>query len=384
MKKYTLKNYAEPSAAASSTLLDLSGLVDSGLVDSGLVDSGLTESGVVNPNGGEKPDPNDNTTWDYNTYTEEEMNRMMDDGTWNGGYVNGEYVMPVFEASGSDGSMSGNPSGSGQGGSMSGGGSSSLSDNIWRDGGGSSAEGSMSGDGMGGNSNNATDTPTNGVVTYVDGVPVYSYDYALNQINKGLWSGGFVIGANPNDPTSIAYTYSDGTVYASTSNEQIGQNDVMDKSQWLSQGGGDCRKTCQAMQINAGYTSSDSQFIPMTMNRNDRPYASDPRFQEGLNYLDSELQHGRAVIVGVDWKDNHITDNRDHASDHFILVVGRYTIAGSVFYHYFDPGTQFQEKGTRCENILQIKDGYLVGDYVDIPSKIHHYVVTRVNYNRDL
>lgn len=383
MKKYTLRNYAESGAAASSALLNLSGLVDSGLVDSGITDSGVTDSGVVSPDDKEF-DPKDSSSWDRGSYTEEEMNRMIEEGTWKGGYVNGEYIMPVFNIIGGGSTSSGEQPGSGQGTSIPGGGSSSQDGNTWGYGGGSSTGGNVSGDGMGGNSDNATDTSTNGVITYVDGVPVYSYDYALSQINKGFWSGGFVMGADPNSPMSIAYTYSDGTVYTSTSNEQIGQNDVLDKSQWLSQGHGDCRKTCQAMQKNAGYTSSDGQFIPMTMNRDDKPYAPDARFQEGLNYLDSELQKGRAVIVGVDWKINYHTGNLDHASDHFILVVGRYVIAGSVFYHYFDPGTQIREKGTRSENVLQIKDGYLVGDYINTPDNIHHYVVTRVNYNKDL
>ena len=96
MKKYTLTNYAGSGSTTSSDLLAFSGIVDSGVVISGMV-----ESGIVNPD--------DDGTWDYGTYTEEEMEEMMKNGTWNGGYVNGAYVMPELGVIGNGGSSTGGP-----------------------------------------------------------------------------------------------------------------------------------------------------------------------------------------------------------------------------------------------------------------------------------
>ncbi len=395
MKKYTLTNYAGSGSPTSSDLLDSSGIVDSGVVISGMV-----ASGVVNPD--------DDGTWDYGTYTEEEMEEMMNSGTWKGGYVNGVYVMPSVDihpgnGGGGENIGGGQIGGGNTGGGYTGGGSpdggntdeqnntvptpdeqSTNGDSTQNDNqGGGGTPGLPTGE-----TNQTPTSPSNGIITYINGIPIYSFEYAEDQIKKGMWNGGFVMGADPNSPNSIAYMQSvpNNNIGPSNNvlNEHFGQYDVMDTSQWLPQGQGDCRKTCQTMQNNAGYTSSNGQFIPMTRNRDDKPYAPDPRFQEGLNYLDSELQKGRAVIVGVDYKPVNERPNLDRGSDHFILIVGKYTIAGSVFYHYFDPRTNNRDKGTRSENILYIQDGYLVGDYVDTPNKTHHYIVTRVNYNEDL
>lgn len=136
MKKYTLQNYAGSGAATTSALWSFSGLVDSGIVISGMV-----ESGVVNPD--------DDEPWDYGIYTEEEMEQMIEDGTWKGGFVEGTYYMPVLNVIGNSGSTTGNPSGNGQGDSGLGGG-------------GSTTGGGTSGNNSGGDGSNDTSTSGNG------------------------------------------------------------------------------------------------------------------------------------------------------------------------------------------------------------------------------
>ncbi len=131
MKKYTLTNYAGSGAPTTSALLNFSGIVDSGIVISGVV-----ASGIVNPD--------DDEPWDYGTYTEEEMEAMIEDGTWRGGFVKGTYYMPVLNVTGNSGSTTGYPSGNGQGGSSSGGGGSTI--------GGGTGDNTTGGDGSSGTS----------------------------------------------------------------------------------------------------------------------------------------------------------------------------------------------------------------------------------------
>ena len=146
MKKYTLANYAETSATASSSIIDF-GIIDSGVIDSGIVDSGLVDSGVVDPD--DEEDTDDERTWNYDTYTEEEMEQMIEDGTWKGGFVEGTYYMPVLNVIGNSGSTTGQPSGNGQGGSGLGGGGITI--------GGGTGENNSEGDGT-----NDTSTSGNG------------------------------------------------------------------------------------------------------------------------------------------------------------------------------------------------------------------------------
>lgn len=346
MKKYTLTNYAGSGSPTSSDLLTSSGVVDSGVVISGMV-----ASGVVNPD--------DDGTWDYGTYTEEEMEEMMNSGTWKGGYVNGVYVMPELAVIGNGGSSTGGPGAGGSGTSGPGAGGSGTGG----PGDGDSGNGGPGNDGSGNDNGNGNSGGHNG-----------NHDGGDNSN-----SGGGGTGAEPWPDEG-----GNGQSQVSPSNDSLDRYDVIDKSGFISQSGAkDCRLTCQKMQIKAGYTSSNSQFIPMTVNKNDKPIAIHERFQEGKAYIDSELARGRAVIVGVDYKATP-TGNLDHGSDHFVLIVGKYPGIGSAYYHYFDPRTKFVEKGTRSENVLLIENGYLVGDFVDYPGKVYHYVVTRVNYNEDL
>ena len=222
MKKYTLTNYAETNATASSSTTD-SGIIDSGVIDSGIVDSGLVDSGVVDPD--DEEDTDDENGWDYGSYTEAEMDEMMENGTWNGGYVNGVYVMPTVDIHSNDGSSEentgrgytggGNTNGGNTDGGNTDGGNTDEQNNTvptpdeQSTSGDSTQNGNQSGGGSPslptGETNQTPTSPSNGIVMYVDNIPVFSYEYALEQFQKGQWRGGYVMGMDPDNPTSIAY-----------------------------------------------------------------------------------------------------------------------------------------------------------------------------------
>ena len=227
MKKYTLTNYAETNATASSSTTD-SGIIDSGVIDSGIVDSGLVDSGVVDPD--DEEDTDDENGWDYGSYTEAEMDEMMENGTWNGGYVNGVYVMPTVDIHSNDGSSEENTGrgytgggntnggntdgGNTDGGNTDGGNTDEQNNTVptpdeQSTSGDSTQNGNQSGGGSPslptGETNQTPTSPSNGIVMYVDNIPVFSYEYALEQFQKGQWRGGYVMGMDPDNPTSIAY-----------------------------------------------------------------------------------------------------------------------------------------------------------------------------------
>ena len=206
MKKYTLTNYVETTTTASSSTSD-SGIIDSGIVDSGLIDSGLVD-----------PDDEENTieefAWDYGTYTEEEMEQMMKDGIWRGGWVNNIYVIPDVNVYGSGGSGNGRPgnsgtgsggsgtgssgnSGAGNGGSGSSGPSNSGAGNSGGGEGGSAEGGSTSGNGSSTNGGNSGGGGNNHALSenhYPQGPGTFSAKY-------------YGFGAFPNGGASVSFSY---------------------------------------------------------------------------------------------------------------------------------------------------------------------------------
>ena len=103
---------------------------------------------------------------------------------------------------------------------------------------------------------------------------------------------------------------------------------------------------------------------------------------EGIDTINSALQNGKPIIVGVDYK---IEKYNDGLEDHFIVIVGRTVSSDSsgnqvVKYHYFDPTTTQQNKGTSDKNMLILtQDGKLVGTFREGEGKYEHdYTVTSV------
>ena len=202
MKKYTLANYAETSATASSSIID-SGIIDSGVIDSGIVDSGLVDSGVVDPifvEPGLTEDEANTVSITSSSvfFKEDEMYSLMKSGQWQGGIVNGVYIPPQcilshFSNNNGNNSSDGNYSTSGTG--TSGTGTSGT---------GTSGTGT-SGTGTPGTGTPGTGTPgtgTPGSQNIVDpswselsnGINWYSIDEAEQLMEEHMWVGGYVTG----------------------------------------------------------------------------------------------------------------------------------------------------------------------------------------------
>ncbi|WNG60365.1 hypothetical protein F0U59_40890 [Archangium gephyra] len=69
------------------------------------------------------------------------------------------------------------------------------------------------------------------------------------------------------------------------------------------------------------------------------------RAQEGRNYIDSQLDAGRPVVVGVSHRDDDY--NADDLTDHFVVITGRgVDEQGRTYYNFHDPGTRHTQIGT--------------------------------------
>lgn len=129
-----------------------------------------------------------------------------------------------------------------------------------------------------------------------------------------------------------------------------------------------CFRAATAMARDAGATvlGPADRIQVATSEATDGSVTVDPtRMTQGRSYIDSELEAGRPVVVGVSHKAGY-NGNVDRLTDHFVVVTGRGTNPdGSTYYTFNDPATRHATIGsdTRVENRFQVgADGGLYRD----------------------
>lgn len=75
------------------------------------------------------------------------------------------------------------------------------------------------------------------------------------------------------------------------------------------------------------------------------------RATEGRNYIGTELESGRPVVVGVSHRDSEIEKgkkyNVDKITDHFVVITGQgIDSEGRTYYKFIDPGTKHESTGS--------------------------------------
>ncbi|WP_309890721.1 LysM peptidoglycan-binding domain-containing protein [Archangium sp.] len=115
----------------------------------------------------------------------------------------------------------------------------------------------------------------------------------------------------------------------------------------FSPGDTSCFKAAVAMAQAVGVTvlGSDSRIqVATSENGKGQVQVNAKKAAEAIRYIDSELDAGRPVVVGVSHKDADY--NADEITDHFVTITGR-TVdeKGRVCYPFHDPGTSHDKLG---------------------------------------
>lgn len=145
-----------------------------------------------------------------------------------------------------------------------------------------------------------------------------------------------------------------------------------------------CKKTCDDILINSGLTATSVSRLFQTAIENDthtQLIINTDIAKKGIIYLDSELEKGNPVQVGVDHDLNYkINDNSDHSTDHFIVIIGRGCDGGKIYYSFYDVSTRFEIKGASNNNRLYLdnSDNSLKGTTV---YNGNFYTVTQIRKN---
>ncbi|WP_267404248.1 MULTISPECIES: glycoside hydrolase family 104 protein [unclassified Chryseobacterium] len=145
-----------------------------------------------------------------------------------------------------------------------------------------------------------------------------------------------------------------------------------------------CKRTCDDILINNGLKATSPSRIYQTAIENDshtKLIINNQISKDAIAYLDSELEKGHPVQVGVDHGLGYkINNNLDHSTDHFVVIVGRKCDGDKCYYIFYDVGTIYKEKGANDANRL-----YLDKEEYSLKGKTvyngHFYTVTQIRKN---
>ncbi len=102
-------------------------------------------------------------------------------------------------------------------------------------------------------------------------------------------------------------------------------------------------------------------------------------YDNGIIYLDQQLDNNKLVIVGLD-DGRTKTYNKDNTTEHFVVIRGRKCVNGKVEYRYFEVGTKHLKKGTKDSNLLFIKtNGQIEGKS---PGGTKTYNIVQIRKNK--
>lgn len=141
-----------------------------------------------------------------------------------------------------------------------------------------------------------------------------------------------------------------------------------------------CLRRCEEMLKKANCSLSGGEIAMTKSNSQGRATVPTSSFSEGCSYIDVQLAMGHPVVVSVDYKFGTTmgVDRQDQAGDHFVVIVGG---GKSVGYHYYDPATASQERGTSSSNKFTMQDG-LLKSTTSCTGTTHEYTLTGVRKNK--
>ncbi len=145
-----------------------------------------------------------------------------------------------------------------------------------------------------------------------------------------------------------------------------------------------CKKTCDAILVSFGLKETSKNKLYQTALENKTHTKLEIKTDQaklGVSYLDSQLEKGNPVQVGVDHDLNYRGGINEGTTDHFIVIIGRGCENGKIYYHFYDVGTSYKAKGSSQNNklYLDISDYSLKGKTV---YNGNFYTVTQIRINQ--
>lgn len=156
-------------------------------------------------------------------------------------------------------------------------------------------------------------------------------------------------------------------------------NDVLSKSSFKGYKSSDprgCLNRCKEMLSTANCSLNGIEILMCTSTSDGRPRELASTYFECLAYIEECLRNGYPVVVCVDYHSGQSTgkERSDQAGDHFVVIVGGNRYKG---FHYYDPATSSQDRGTSTNNIFYEENGWLRSTNI-CTGTTRYYTITSV------
>ncbi len=169
---------------------------------------------------------------------------------------------------------------------------------------------------------------------------------------------GISITYTQNEVTSMVTNTMTSDQWVSQYDSRFGDKKQQDKA---------CNKASDAMLANDGNSSSGMTVV--VYNAGDgRAGTANGNATNAISAMSKALDFDKPTKVNLDFRSG--TGSGDKMGDHFVVVQGKTEQLSngkvtSTTFHYFDPGTNLQSKGTSSSNILRVQNNRLVGTHMN-------------------
>lgn len=105
---------------------------------------------------------------------------------------------------------------------------------------------------------------------------------------------------------------------------------------------------------------------------------------DAIAYINSQIDNGKSVAVGVDYRAGNGGGNNDNITDHWVGISSRVTDlkTSSTSFRFYDPGTSRKIMGTSASNVLKLNSGGLLTGTTAYKTQQNTYTVSQVRKNR--
>lgn len=153
---------------------------------------------------------------------------------------------------------------------------------------------------------------------------------------------------------------------------------VISSDYHIKQDPGECLKACQKIVESAGFTYNKLNVMVLVANVNGNNYDfHQDCVHKSVQVIDENLENGKPVIVGVDYKDG--SSNFDKVTDHWIVITSRGKDDIGIYYSYFEVAQEKKNGGVSSDNKLYLQPSKILKGKCTCKRGVErHYLVTMV------
>ncbi|MBU2950779.1 hypothetical protein KO493_08725 [Tamlana agarivorans] len=143
-----------------------------------------------------------------------------------------------------------------------------------------------------------------------------------------------------------------------------------------------CRVILENYGVDGGKLKNNKALYQIGVENNQKLEINSSVAKKGMMYIDSQLESGKPILVGVDHTYKYKGGfNNDLSTDHFIVIVGRGAEERGEYYLFYEVGTKYKVKGVSNENKLFVQGDFSLKG-APAYKESHVYKVIQIRENK--